>query len=429
MKTVLMIAPYFPPRRRVGSLRPFKFAIHLKKYGWQPVILTIGYAHDELTQKEKNLLDGIKIIEVNPPFDKTAGTSGKKDPTTSAGKIGNFIANWIDRNTPVDSWIFLFWMKYLWIMNQVKAIKPDLIWSTGDPWSAHWLADKLAKDLTLPWAADFRDPWTLATVNLRQRSAFSFQKDREAERRVIENADQLIFTSETTEDLYDEYYGTSFKSTTIYNSSDKTLFENEQHYSWNKKPDPSRLHLFFYGSFRRLSPAGPVAEAIKALQRKDPHAANLIRVHSFGTTAEEEKKHLHKMGLTENFVEHKPVLPEFTLSVLNSSDVLLISTHAERKHIIPAKLWDYLAANRPVLSIAPNPEIGFILEKSNAGVQIQPGEHDKIAECLAGFLKRKQEGNSLLPHFEKSNSGRAVFDAENTTSELASIFEELTGHG
>ncbi|MDZ7682579.1 MAG: hypothetical protein U5J63_12930 [Fodinibius sp.] len=31
MKKLLMVAPYFLPRRRVGALRPFKFAIHLRE--------------------------------------------------------------------------------------------------------------------------------------------------------------------------------------------------------------------------------------------------------------------------------------------------------------------------------------------------------------------------------------------------------------
>ena len=71
MKKVLMIAPYFIPRRRVGALRPFKFAIHLQSYGYQPVILTIASPESTFTKLEKEVLKNIPIIEIEPPFDRT----------------------------------------------------------------------------------------------------------------------------------------------------------------------------------------------------------------------------------------------------------------------------------------------------------------------------------------------------------------------
>ena len=39
MRRFLYISPYFPPQSRVGALRPLKFARHLPKHGWAPVVL------------------------------------------------------------------------------------------------------------------------------------------------------------------------------------------------------------------------------------------------------------------------------------------------------------------------------------------------------------------------------------------------------
>ena len=36
---VLMISPYFVPRKRVGALRSFKFAKHLKELDWQVCVV------------------------------------------------------------------------------------------------------------------------------------------------------------------------------------------------------------------------------------------------------------------------------------------------------------------------------------------------------------------------------------------------------
>lgn len=426
-----MVSPYFPPRRRVGSLRPFKFAIHLKDFGWKPVVLTISPSGSSLSDKEKQLLEGITIIEVTPPFDRTEKkqkNGSDKLKTGTAG--GSRVSGWIDKNTPVDSWLYLFWVKYLVIQHQVKKSDPDVIWSTGDPWSGHWLADKLAQDTSLPWVADFRDPWTLTNVNLRRRSPFSAQIDRETERRVVEKSDKLIFTSKATELNYKEFYGLpADKSATIYNSSDKNLFEDEQMYSWKGNLDPGNLNILFFGAFRRLSPSGPVARALHVLKKTDPETTNKIRIHSFGENSTQDKVYIENLGLSENFIEHRPVLPEQTLSVLNQADVLLVSTHSARRNIIPAKLWDYLAASRPVLSIAPNPEIADILEQSKAGIQLQPDNPLQIAEQLTLFLKAKQNGEPVLPGADGVSSERQKFDAEATTAKLAAIFDELTDHG
>jgi len=49
-----MIAPYFVPRRRVGAQRPFKFAIHLEKFGWKPTVITIADQNQDLSANEKS---------------------------------------------------------------------------------------------------------------------------------------------------------------------------------------------------------------------------------------------------------------------------------------------------------------------------------------------------------------------------------------
>jgi hypothetical protein len=82
----------------------------------------------------------------------------------------------------MDTWVFLFWSAYSKILKEAKNLKPDLIWSTGDPWSGLWLGHKLSKDLKKPWIADFRDPWTLSGLSLRKRSFLSILADKKLEK-------------------------------------------------------------------------------------------------------------------------------------------------------------------------------------------------------------------------------------------------------
>ena len=67
-----------------------------------------------------------------------------------------------------------------------------------------------------------------------------------------------------------------------------------------------------------------------------------------------------------------------------SGDLLLLSTHPLRDDIIPAKLWDYLLADRPILSLCPNPEVGEWIDRYRAGIQATDAPH--AARMLLGAL-------------------------------------------
>jgi len=419
MKNVLMIAPYFPPRRRVASLRPFKFAIRLKKFGWNPIVLTIQSNEGQLTVKEQELLNGVSIEKITPPFDHT--TSPAKEPSAinkSPNRVSGFISYQIDKHIPLDTWILLFLLRYSSIKKDAAKYKPDLIWSTGDPWSGHWLGHKLSKELNTPWIADFRDPWTLSDVNLRPRSLFSHWVDRKTERKYVKSADHLIFTSRETEQLYKEHYHLrDDKTSTIYNAYDPLL--NQKSMDWDVVLDDDYFHVLFFGQFRKLSPVEPIAKAVSSM---NPEKMKRLKIHSFGTMSSEDTELIEMLNVEDQFVVHKPVLPSQTMNVLEKADLLLVSTDHKRKTIIPAKLWDYLATDRPVLSVAPNPEVGTILESTGQGTQINPDDPKKIALFLEEQVTEKEAGKSKKSH-RKAYSHKFTIDA--ATSTLAQRMDQV----
>lgn len=426
MKTVLMIAPYFVPRRRVGALRPFKFAIHLQSYGYKPVILTISSDEDRCTELEKELLKDIPVIEIESPFDRT--TSQKEE--TSGGEEKKTFLKWLDKQTPVDSWIYLLLWKYLGIEKKAREIDPDLIWATGDPWSGLWLGEKLSRSLTKPFVADFRDPWTISNVNLRSRSSFSMGIDKEIEKRIVKNADRLIFTSSLTEKKYaDEFNLPTAKTQTIYNSYDPTLTKEYKDETWGEELNPNFLNIIFFGRFRRLSPVTPIANALKKLKSSGSEELSYIHIHSFGQPDSEDIYKIKEYGLEKNFIHHEPVVPEKMLPVLKSADMLLLSTNMKRELVIPAKLWDYLSVEIPIFSITPNPEVGDIIMRSKAGIQVHPDEVAEIAELLASFAKAKRNDESFLLSPEKEIPDRNIYEAKHTSGELASVFDDLLTYG
>ena len=428
-----MIAPYFVPRRRVGSLRPYKFASHLPTFGWKPVVYTIGTPHQELTPREKKAMQGVTIREITPPFDRTTDSMHSKSHTNTEkryrflNKWSDRVAEWFDRQVPMDTWVFLFWSAYAKILRQAESLNPDLIWSTGDPWSGHWLGHKLSGDLEKPWIADFRDPWTLSGLSLRERSWISNRADRKLEKKFISAADKIIFTAQAAEELYKKFYSLNpEKTATIYNSfgdlnSDAAAGKE---ITWKAGIDDTKLNLIFFGSFRRLSPIKPISEAVAEL----PHdVQQQIQIHSFGTLEANDKETLDNLGVSDRFTAHEKVVPEMAPLVFARADILLVSTSGERETIIPAKLWEYMISDTPILSITPNPEIGDILKETGAGIHFHNSRTKDIAGVLKRAVEQKLKGEPVLD-IERNPDQIEQYSAKNGTRKLAQIMDTLAGN-
>lgn len=415
----------------MGAWRPFKFAIHLREFGWQPHIITLDTPSGTLTDKEEQLLEGIPIYRLTPPFDFTHSSgssmeSSRSSATESSGKGGvmDTFLDFIDKNFPIDTWLPLFWLRKGKVQRIISEINPDVLWSTGDPWSSHWLAGQVVARAGIPWVADFRDPWALGEVNLKRRSSFSEMMDQKAERSVIQNASVLTFTSQQTEALYKEFYrDLNPRTETLYNCFDLALYDEPT--SQKALFDEQNLNLLFFGRFRRLSPAKPLIDILA--QVKDQLGGTLpVAVHSFGLLSDEDSVYAAQRMVRSCFKAHHPIPAEQALSVLPQADILWLSTDPARTNIIPAKLWDYLAARKPILSIAPNPEIEQILHQTGAGVQLDAGDKQPVARLLKKSIVAKQQGKPLPIAVQHDQEAIGAYEATVITRKLAAIFDDLT---
>lgn len=429
MKTVLMIAPYFVPRRRVGAVRPFRFAINLKRYGYRPVIMTIGHKPELLTPAEKNLLSGVPMISIETGIDRTTRAQKKENfyPQDDWGGITEVISNLIDRQTPVDTWIYLFLIRWRWIKNEALRVNPDIIWATGDPWSGLWLGRKLAKTLNKPFVTDFRDTWTLANVGLRERSRISGWIDEVIEKRVIRTSDFLVFTSEETRALYSDHYQLDKNCTAaIYNTFDPISRLGSRNKSASSTYRKGVVQIHFFGRFRRLSPAQPIIEILKKLRGQRPEIAGRFRIHSYGTPDPDQLNFIERAGLSSQFIFEDVVSPEEAQKALKSADLLLLSTHHSRRSIIPAKLWDYLGTGKPIFSIVPNPEVEKILADFHSSNHFTVGSSISAEDYLSKLVVSLSNGENDSPSASYIEKLESRHGAVSRTKLLAGIFDLLS---
>jgi glycosyltransferase involved in cell wall biosynthesis len=413
-------------------MRPFRFAIHLKECGWTPTVLTIATKGQALTEKEARLLDDVEIVEVEPPFDRTVKSESQlgladKRKTASTRSLSSDVLSLLDRQIPVDTWLLLFWLKYGQLLETIERVQPHVLWSTGDPWSGLVIGGQLARRTGLPWVADFRDPWTLCQVRTAGKSGLTQAIDRYFERRVVETADTVLFQSRQNEEKYRRYYADlDLHTTTIYNSFDPVVFEDPVDLSGTAEVSGTggdTLDLGFFGRFRAMSPASLIADVLAAARRRHGDLADGLRVFSFGPLNEADARYAREQGVLSHFHRRDAVPLERALSALRRFDLLLLSTDPRRDEIIPAKLLEYLAAGRPILSLSRNPEVRAILQRTSTGLQPHPDDPDRLADLLVESLQAKRAGTALPIPFDPDPSEVQRFEARRTTQELAALFD------
>lgn len=342
---ILIISPYFAPRPRIGAQRATKFARHLPDFGYVPHIVSLDPGEA-----------GQSVIQLTTPVDRTHRRSG-----SALGATGNPQGlDALDRWIPIDSWVPVMWWNRARVVEHAREKGIRLVWSTGDPWSGHLLAETVADALGVPWIADWRDPWTLCPVRNQDRPAWVRALDRRVERHWMLRATLNTFTAQETERRYRSAYGIA--TTTIHNA-----FDHDDISSGEPAPGNEFVELLFFGRFRDLSPAEPVIRLVASCDHP-----SRVRVVSFGPLGEADLQLASRLGVAECFVSEPPIPLATSMDRLRKADFLLLSTDPRRDEIIPAKLWDYLPAGRPILSLVPNRDVDQVVRHTGTGSGVAP---------------------------------------------------------
>lgn len=418
-------------------MRPFRFAIHLREFGWEPTILTIASPGAKLTGKEAHLLKDVRVLSIASPIDRTFRSESQLGaPSGKGGRSRQRApASWIaalDRQFPVDTWLPLFAAKFGKMLRQAAEVDPQVVWATGDPWSGLVAGQWLSRRLGVPYIADFRDPWTLSEVRTREKWAWVKRIDRNAERRVVAGADVLMFQTRQVADAYQECYARLDPAMVVIgNSFDPDVFddpiaiEGDIHRQDVLPAYSSMLRIGFFGRFRAMSPAAPIMDALAELQKQQVSLAERVCVHSFGPLSETDAARARAHGLEGRFVCEDAVPLERALSTLRRFDLLLVSTDMRRRHIIPAKIFEYLAVGRPILSLSPNPEVGEMLRRTGTGIQLQ--DKAAVARLLTDCIHARELGQRLPIPFDPQPREIMRHDARATTREFVRTLDALAG--
>lgn len=416
MKRVLIISYYWPPAGGISVIRPLKLAKYLKIQGWIPIICTAKNPHYPFEDNTSiNIIEeGPEVLKV-PIFEPygiykvltSQNKSALADVIQNAPKhsLLHQISVWIRGN------FFIPDARCFWIVPVIKKISAyisenpvDAIITTGPPHSVNRIGALLKKKFNLPWIADFQDPWTQVDYYKHFKiTSWAHARHRKMENEVFANADLITIVSDSWKvDLQQigakkvEVIPLGFDPDDFKSSSILDQFF-------------SMTHLGLLGEDRNPE---TLLYVIKAICEENSDFANYFRLNLVGKVNSKLSDLVASLNLKSNVFFIGQVSRKLALQYMQKSQLLLLLLNKAENVSgrIPGKIFEYMGAKRPVISLGPvGTDVSIIISKSRLGQNIPYDNFELLKEyMLESFALFRSSGLHVDDQLLKSYSHEEV---------------------
>ena len=423
MKRVLIISYYWPPAGGISIIRPLKLVKYIRDFGWEPVVCTADGAHYPLEDENASLdiPEDLEILKVPivEPYGVYKKLTGQKEKEALVDVIQNAPKRSLLHNLSI--WIrgnfFIPDARCLWINPAVKELKKylkenpvDAIITTGPPHSVNRIGYLLKKDLGLPWLADFQDPWTQVDYYKHFKiSSWAHRRHQKMEKAVFDHADCITIVSNS--------WKRDLKSIGAKNVSVVPLGYDPVDFSDNVNLDKefSITHLGLLGEDRNPE---TLFRVLADICKEEDDFASKLKIKLIGKVNPKLLALAEELGLAKQLEYMGQVSRVEALEYMQSSQILLLLLNKAENVSgrIPGKVFEYLGAQRPILSLGPRgTDIEKMLVEAKAGENIEYEEEaflrSHILSCFDRYKKGglQSMGNSFEALSHSAIAGRFAY--------------------
>ncbi len=437
-RRLLLIAYAFPPVGGAGVQRPVKWVKYLQQADWDVTVLTPSNPSVPVIDQSLEAEIPAETTLIRPPtwepsyqakhrLVKEGGTT----PTWTTWPkrmLRSLVRGAATRLLQPDPQILWSWNAIAAAAQHLRAVPHDAILATAPPYSSFLIGAKLKQRFGLPLLLDYRDEWDLSSRYLEhaQRDRWSQFVQERMQRRVLQAADAVIATTQSSVARLQErleHIGGRARTACIYNGFDEADFTGSAGTSAVPTTEPGTLRLVYTGTLWNLTNVAPVVEGLERLRSQRPELLPRIEFVCVGRKTPDQQAWLDRATKTGcrvmpvDYCDHSTVL-DWQRSA--SSLCLLLSDVPGAERVVPAKLFEYLAARKDVLAVMPAGEATDLIAPFHPDSCFQPGDMAGIAHW---FERRLFQSTPVIPSVDEAAIEH--FSRESQTRTLRSLLDSI----
>ncbi|TSA23972.1 glycosyltransferase [bacterium] len=426
LRNILFISYFFPPLGGPGVQRSGKFCKYLPEYGWNPIVVTVkDIAYVAYDNTLENEIAGIDVhrtdsLDMMRVLHKLEQCNFSRKHDTIYTKTSSQRKQFFRGIFPIDSKVG--WIPFA--VHERKKIyrthKLDAIYCSVGPFSSAIVGYVLSRKFNIPLIVDYRDlfrgkPDASYFTSWHERYAYKWEK------KVLDRAHAVIINTHRAKERIQNLFPSIEKQKffVIYNGYDKEDFPQIS------RTQSADIVFTYTGGFYGERTPKCFLQALAELEDLHQLPEN-VKFQFVGNLPVSIRKLFHNSGFMKHIILSPQVSHKESINYIMQSDFLLLFiAKIDSEIVIPAKLFEYLAAKRPILSMIPkHGEAAHIIEKFSAGLICEPDDVQKIKENILEMIKYKQLGiiNEIFPIIENNYS---AYERRNLTKKLVDVLNNL----
>lgn len=349
---ILVIAAYSPIINNSAAIESLSYLNALCDLGHEIHVLTVDFKKNSVYYDENivSMLDKrVKMHKVSPGkiFERAVPKKSSQRGNEQRNKFKPIIKGIKNKIMIPDAYCFWINKAYEYYIRNLRKENFQVIFSMHEPPSSHLVALKIKKRDKIKWIAYFSDPWVFDSSR-EKVGAFRKSIENSMEKRVIKNADKYIFVTEENKNDFIKRYDIDEKNIEVlrrsYNNKIYDEIRANLKREWNKE-----INIVYTGEiFTKLRDITPFLQCIKKIKEEDYDLYKRLRVYFYGN--------IDSTSIIEhiNTIDIIKLMPRISfkeaIEKILGADILLIFGNKGSKQI-PAKIYDYLGGNSPILGI------------------------------------------------------------------------------
>jgi glycosyltransferase involved in cell wall biosynthesis len=428
VKKVLIITYYWPPSGGGGVQRWVKFAKYLPYFDIVPIVLTVDpdYASYPLLDisLNKDVDDKLEIIKtksfeplnlyskISPSKEIPYGGFANEANPGIFQKVSRFVrGNFFIPDARIG------WNRFAHkkALELIKKYNIDTVITSSPPHSTQLIGLRLKRELNINWIADLRDPWTdIYFYNKMFHTSLAKSIDKRKESEVLNESDSIIVVSESIKRLFATKLDSDSiqKITVISNGFDSGDFKNI------KEERNEKFTIAYTGTIADNYNAIAFFKALKGIINSTPNAK--IQVNFVGRVSNGYLQIINNSSLKNICTTISHVKHEESVAYLQNADALFLAIPdvPQNEGILTGKLFEYLAAKKPIIGIGPvNGDAASIINECGAGSMFSYNDESGIENNIKEMYIKWDEYSSI----KLENLKHTRYSRENLTRALASL--------